>query len=111
MDAADRRRKQDTDMPLWILKPVDASDRNWAASTYNGDVVIRAADMRRARRLASLSYALATNHKPGETIRSVPWTQADLVDANQVNATKDYAEEGDEGIVWPVKAIQSANPG
>lgn len=97
-------------MPLWRLEPIDPTDRNWAASTYKGDVVIRADDMRRARRLAAGAYSIATNHKPGETIRSVPWSQADLVDVIQIKATNDHAEEGDESIVWPIEAVRSANP-
>ena len=29
-------------MPLWKLEPVDPTDRNWEASTYKGEAIVRA---------------------------------------------------------------------
>ncbi len=97
-------------MPLWKLEPLDLGDRNWEASTYKGEVIVRADDLRRAQRLAARAFGIATQHRPGETVKIIPWDYSGLVAASQVQATDEYAEDGDQGIVYPPEAVRSAHP-
>ena len=93
-------------MPLWKLTPVDVTDRNWAASTFNDEVVVRAADEASARRLAARAFGIATRHTPGEEVRIVPWDYRGLVTAARVDATADYDEDGPDGVVFPEPAVE-----
>ena len=98
-------------MPLWKLEPIDLADHNWWASTYKREVIIRAEDVRKAQHLAARAYGIATSHRPGETVKFNPWNHSGFVRAIQVKATDNYAEDGDEGIVYPAEAVASAHPG
>lgn len=104
-------QRRETNMRLWKLEPIDPSDRNWAASTFHGEVVVRAEDEQRARRLAARAYGIATQHTPGEEVRIVPWDYAKLVTSVLVDPTDDYAEDGEAEIVAPTAAVESAHPG
>jgi hypothetical protein len=66
-------------MRLWSLKPRDVKDRNWAASTYRDEVIVRADSERAERRLAAVAFGIAANVVSGEKIRVVPWDSSDLV--------------------------------
>lgn len=68
-------------MRIWRLTPIDTNDRNWDASIYKGEVIVRAPNERIARSAASLSFAIATRIIPGEEIKFTPWRHADLVKA------------------------------
>lgn len=94
-------------MPLWKLTPIDMTDRNWAASTFKDEIVVRAADESSARRLAARAFGIATRHLPGEEVRIVPWDYGGFVTAVQVGATEEYAEEGPDEIVFPPSAARS----
>ena len=98
-------------MPLWKLDPIDFGDRNWAASTYKGEVIVRAKDWRRAQRLAANAYTIAYHRRPDELVKVVPWDYSRLVATSRVQATDEYAEDGGQGIVYPAEAVSSAHPG
>lgn len=98
-------------MALWKLTPLNAADPNWEASTYREEVVVRASDGRVARLLAARAFGIATRHRPGEAIKIVPWDYSGLVSSEQVGPTDEYPEEGAQGIVFPIEAVNSAHPG
>jgi hypothetical protein len=98
-------------MPLWKLNPADSSNRNWAASTHVGLVIVRADDETTARRLAARAFGIATRHRVGEEIKIVPWDYRNLVTAERAEACGDYDEDGEAAIVGPSEAVNSAHPG
>lgn len=98
-------------MPLWKLEPIDPTDRNWEASTYKRDVIVRAENSGAARLLAAKAYGIATKQVFGEEVKIVPWGYSGLVRTTQMQATDDYAEDGAQGIVFPAAAVDAAGPG
>jgi len=98
-------------MQLWKLEPIDLTDSNWEASTYKGEVIVRAEDLHGAQLLAARAYGIATKHILGETVKIIPWDYFGLVRTSQIQATDDYAEDGDQGIVYPTAAVAAAHPG
>lgn len=98
-------------MPLWKLEPIDLTDRNWEASTYKGEAIVRAENSGAARLLAARAYGIATKQVLGEEVKIVPWDYSGLVRATQVQTTDDYAEDGAQGIVFPTAALGAAGPG
>ncbi len=98
-------------MPLWKLEPIDLTDRNWDASTYRNEVIVRAEDLSKAKDLAAKAYGTVPRPQPGETTIINPWDNPGLVRTIQVQATDDYTEDGDQEIVYPPEAVTSASPG
>ena len=98
-------------MNLWHLSPVDLDHRNWAASTYSGEVVVRALDERDARRLAARAFGIATSHVFGEEIRVVPWGYSEFVSATTRIESDEYKIAGEPEVVGPPKAISSTHHG
>ena len=54
---------------------------------------------------------LATKRILGKTVKIIPWDYPGLVSTIQIQATDDYAEDGDLGIVYPAAAMAAAHPG
>ena len=98
-------------MPLWKLEPINLANNNWTGSIYKNDVIVRAKDLNKAKELAAKAYGTAPHVQPGETTIINPWDNPGLVRAIQVQATDDYTEDGDQGIVYPAEAVKLANPG
>ena len=98
-------------MPLWKLEPINLENNNWGSSTYRDEVIVRAVDVSKARDLASRAYVIATNARPDETAIIGPWENPGLIRAEQVQATDDYTEDGDQEIVYPAEAVTLARPG
>lgn len=98
-------------MQLWRFEPIDLTDRNWAASTYKAEVVVRAENLRHAQLLAARAYGIATEHRFAETVRINPWDHDGFVRVAQVDAADDYSVDGDPAIVYPPEAITSAHHG
>ena len=97
-------------MPLWKLEPVDPTDRNWEASTYKGEAIVRAENSGAARLLAARAYGIATKQVLGAEVKIIPWKYSGLVRTTEVQATDDYAEDGAQGIVFPAAAVGAAGP-
>ena len=53
-------------MPLWRLLPIDRTSDHWRASTYQGEVIVRAASEAEARSTATATFFLAYARIPGE---------------------------------------------
>jgi CheY-like chemotaxis protein len=96
-------------MRIWSLKPVDAKDKNWAASSYAGEVLIRAETENVARWLATSAYGIATDGA-AEPVKYVPWEYASLVSCAPVAPGSTLREDGERAIVGPERAIQAARP-
>ncbi len=87
-------------MSIWSLEPIDTSNDNWRRSRYCGPVLIRAADVQRARAIATLALGVAAEHVPGSEIPVNPWNKVDLVSCSRANDTT-FDEEGPEQILDP----------
>ena len=98
-------------MPLWKLEPINLANSNWRSSTYKNEVIVRAEDLNKAKDLAAKAYGTVPRAQPGETTIINPWDNPGLVRTIQVQATDDYAEDGDQEIVYPAEAVRSSSPG
>ncbi|MEX2163092.1 MAG: hypothetical protein WD823_02460 [Sulfuricaulis sp.] len=85
---------------LWILKIVDTESPDWAASTYKGNVVIRATDERGARREATHRFHIASEKTSGGHVKANPWSQEALVVCEQYTGNE-YSTTGNSGILFP----------
>ena len=93
-------------MNLWILKVLDPTAPDWEASTYQGDVVVRASDERTARREASNRFAIATNRNLGEPVKASPWPQAQLVSCEEYSGNE-CPVQGETGVLYPSNGVAS----
>ena len=82
-------------MPIWCLTPIPSQrhDPAWLASTYTGEVVVRAAHERHARAVAAGAFSTAL------PLRG-PWTQARLVTCTP-ETDSPYPEQGADEVLWP----------
>jgi hypothetical protein len=90
-------------MTIWKLNPIDLNHRDWEASTYRREVIVRAESEKRARQIATSAFHIATTVTPGEKIKSNPWSQTALVSAVEVKDGS-YPETGKEEILGPEEA-------
>ena len=97
-------------MPLWKLEPINLANSNWRSSTYKSEVIVRAENLSKAKDLAAKAYGTVPHAQPGETTIINPWDTG-LVRTIQVQATDDYAEDGDQEIVYPAEAVSLASSG
>ena len=91
-------------MAVWKLKPIDPNHRDWEASTYRKEVVIRAESEKRARQVATSAFGIATEVIPGEKIQTNPWSQPALVSVVEVK-NGSYPGTGKEEILGPQEAL------
>ena len=87
-------------MRIWRLKAIDTNSHHWEASTYRGDVLVRAESEANARRLAARAFGVATRVIPGQEVSVVPWDHPWLVSAEIVEGSP-YGPDGDEEILEP----------
>jgi hypothetical protein len=86
-------------MPIWRLTPAHAYDATWQRSTYHGPTLVRAADERAARQVASRTFG--TTMPPGDTMLYDPWHY--LATCVQVTDSG-YPEDGPDEVLWPDKS-------
>jgi hypothetical protein len=98
-------------MPLWKLTPVDLSDCHWEASTYKGEVIVREADERAARRRAHRAYLLRAVRVRAGVPKFSPWPDSSLVICTRVDATETLPETGERGVIYPDLAVALAREG
>ena len=55
-------------MPLWHLFPIDSASDHWRASTYKGEVIVRALSEAKARSTAMATFFRAYERVPGGAI-------------------------------------------
>ncbi len=87
-------------MKIWKLSVIDSGSSDWRASTYKGDVIVRAKDMRSARMEATKSFAIAAERKLGENTTICPWGQSDLVACESIES-ESFDPDGEQGILSP----------
>lgn len=86
---------------IWRLAPINPSSPYWKASTYCGQLVIRAPSERRARQIAGLALSIAVEHVPGGQTISNPWNRI-VGEATCERVTEStYEDEGPEAILFP----------
>lgn len=85
---------------IFKLTPLDPDDPNWKASTYCGEVVVRADDESDARWAATLSFAIATQLTPGRPVPTSPWRYGNLVRAEEIE-TGEWSTDGERAILSP----------
>ncbi len=96
-------------MRIWQLKALSLSSPHWKASTYQGDVIVRAETEVDARRLASQAFWIKTDKIPLQEVPANPWIHSWLV-AAEVLERSQYDWRGGEEILSPVFVQYSANP-
>lgn len=87
-------------MPIWKLSPTDKRSDHWKASTYKGDVIVRAASEGEARAKATSEFRIATKKVLGGNTLFSPWDQPDLVICNRLENSS-YEEKGPIAILYP----------
>ncbi len=92
-------------MAIWKLEPTDISSRDWEASTYRGEIIVRAESETKARQIAAIAFGIATKKNLGEDIAFNPWNQSSLVSAVTIQDSN-YKNDGKEEIVGPPNALQ-----
>jgi len=86
---------------IWRLKALNFSSRHWEASTYQGNVIVRAETEVDARRLASQSFWIVTEKIPLQEVPANPWIHSWLVAAEVLEGSQ-YDSDGDEEILSPL---------
>ena len=89
-------------MAIWKLSPLNVSAPDWEASTYRGDVVLRAKNEEEARLCAMQRFAIATKVNLGEKTRTCPWTQHELVSCEEIVDSK-YSAIGEATVLEPTR--------
>ncbi len=90
----------ETQMRIWQLQPLDIRVHDWRASTYLGDVIVRAENEEDARHLAADAFGIVPEKVPGQETPVNPWLYPWLVEA-EVLEESDYDPDGDEEILYP----------
>jgi hypothetical protein len=88
-------------MPLWQLLPINSTSDHWRTSTYQGEVIVRAASEVEARSTAMATFSRAYERGPGETIFGSPWGQPALVGCQRVEGLP-FDDHGPAAVVYPV---------
>ena len=87
-------------MLLWQLQPVDTAATCWEASTYRGQVIVRARDEAAARELAEKAFGVKTRFSPGKGMKAPPWKRPEFVTATVVDVPL-YSPKGPSEILYP----------
>ena len=87
-------------MYLWRLSPIDTTDPNWEASTYQGVAVVRAPDEAGARETAEKEFGVKTRFPPGRGVTAPPWKRPALV-AAEIVADPRYQTDGPAEVLFP----------
>ena len=87
-------------MQIWKLTVIDAESPDWRASTYQGEVIVRADSEHSARMEATKAFAIATERKIGQDTAINPWGQKGLV-ACEPSESSEHTVEGEAGVLFP----------
>ena len=90
-------------MTIWKLTPIDLNHRDWEASRFRGEIIVRAESEERAREFLTDRLRKAATKPPGDRIQNNPWSQPALVSAVEVK-DKSYPKTGKEEILDPEEA-------
>ncbi len=87
-------------MRIWRLKALTLSSPHWKASTYQGNVIVRAESEANARRLAAKAFGIRARNGLGREVAN-PWYRPWLVAAEVLEGSP-YNPDGDEEILSPL---------
>ncbi len=88
-------------MKIFKLEPKNLDYHHWNASVYNGIVIVRAEDEKKARKKAALEFSIAVEVKSKTQPSPIsPWSLGDYVDCKELNDSE-YPIDGDEEILYP----------
>ena len=87
-------------MPLWQLLPLDSTSDHWRASTYQGEVLVRAASEAEARATATAKFFRAYARTPGDPLLFSPWGQSAVVGCQRVEGSP-ADDQGPTSVVYP----------
>ncbi len=86
-------------MRIWRLKALNFSSPHWEASTYQGNVIVRAETEANARQLATQAFWIATEKIPGKEVAVNPWSHPRLVQAAVLEGSQ-FDPDGEEEILY-----------
>jgi len=89
-------------MSIFKIAPTEKESERWRASTYKGDVIVRAENEDEARiKEAQLKFANPTIITgPGQMTLRSPWIDLELVSCERLENSK-YEENGPAGVLYP----------
>lgn len=91
-------------MAIWKLEPINLNNRAWEASTYRGEVIVRADSETKAREIAYSAFVILSEERRGEKISINSWIDSAEVSAVTIRDKK-YEENGKEEILGPPDAL------
>lgn len=89
-------------MAIWKLSPLNTGAPDWKASTYRGDVIVRAKNEKEARLCAMQRFTIATKKNLAEKTPTCPWTQSELVSCEELMESK-YPAIGESTVLEPTR--------
>jgi hypothetical protein len=88
-------------MPFWQLLPIDSTSDHWRASTYKGEVIVRATSEAEARATATATFFRAYERVAGSAILFSPWRLPALVRCQRAEGVP-CDEQGPAAVVYPL---------
>jgi hypothetical protein len=89
---------KETHVHIWRLKALRLSSPHWEASTYQGDVIVRAESEANARRLAAKAFGIRARNGLGRELAN-PWYRPWLVAAEVLKGSQ-FDPDGEEEILY-----------
>jgi len=89
---------KETHVHIWRLKALRLSSPHWEASTYQGDVIVRAEAEANARRLAAKAFGIRARNGLGRELAN-PWYRPWLVAAEVLEGSQ-FDPDGEEEILY-----------
>ncbi len=86
-------------MRIWRLKALRLSSPHWEASTYQGNVIVRAESEANARRLAAKAFGIGAGNGLGREVAANPWYRPWLVAAKILEGSQ-FDPDGEEEILY-----------
>ena len=77
---------------IWRLVPIDLKSQNWEASTFKGELIVRACDESEARQIASLKFFIETERRLGQNVSVNPWRDPTTVSCTRTSDSEHIAE-------------------
>jgi len=91
-------------MKIWKLTPIDPEHRDWEASAYTGEVIVRAESEERGREFVMGRFKRGVSTEaPKDKIKVAPWRLPAVVSAVELK-DESYPKAGKEEILDPEEA-------
>jgi hypothetical protein len=88
-------------------EPNRLNEIHWRASTYQGELIVRAEDEASARMIPAMAFGIGVERTSvDQEIACLPWSRAiGLVDCSELTSSE-FSIEGEEEILSPAKYNQ-----